>query len=497
MDVQTSVMGIDTLVGAAVSQTLIDSDIPLPEGRVAARVLCAGTQLGACEAQAQQDAVRASGSLTLLLLCESPSGEAFGFSAATTYVHSVELPGAAEGMAASAQAQVLECTCTAEAGRLHLSAILELSAQACAPESEPFVTGVSGVDALEVRETPVSSARAVPLGAASVRVREEAAAPAAQRVLLCHGAAQVREVIVEGGAATVEGSLYATLLTASEEGDLTQLIQIIPFTAVLDIPAGAAGAWAEAAVEQISAVAADMSFGVVDVEALVRVQVYDLARGEGRALLDAYDARGGIVCEQRTVEQLLCGGAEHKRFVFREGVQIPAELPEACRVIYAAATPAVTGMSAREGRLCVDAMVFVHALYQCDGGQLHAFPYDLPLQLELDAAYTPQARVTLQTLSAQLTGGGRTPELMLTLEARATLYERRPLTAAVRVEPAGTPRAPVGIVIYCAGAGETLWEVGKRFSVPLMRLREWNAALGDGAGADTVLEEGMRLVLPG
>ena len=154
-------------------------------------------------------------------------------------------------------------------------------------------------------------------------------------------------------------------------------------------------------------------------------------------------------------------------------------------------------MSAREGRLCVDAMVFVHALYQCDGGQLHAFPYDLPLQLELDAAYTPQARVTLQTLSAQLTGGGRTPELMLTLEARATLYERRPLTAAVRVEPAGTPRAPVGIVIYCAGAGETLWEVGKRFSVPLMRLREWNAALGDGAGADTVLEEGMRLVLPG
>ena len=65
------------------------------------------------------------------------------------------------------------------------------------------------------------------------------------------------------------------------------------------------------------------------------------------------------------------------------------------------------------------------------------------------------------------------------------------------MEPAGTPRAPVGIVIYCAGAGETLWEVGKRFSVPLMRLREWNAALGDGAGADTVLEEGMRLVLPG
>ena len=189
MDVQTSVMGIDTLVGAAVSQTLIDSDIPLPEGRVAARVLCAGTQLGACEAQAQQDAVRASGSLTLLLLCESPSGEAFGFSAATTYVHSVELPGAAEGMAASAQAQVLECTCTAEAAGCILARFWSCRRR-CAPESEPFVTGVrawraggagNGIAAARYRRR-------------RVRVREEAAAPAAQ-VLLCHGAAQVREVI--------------------------------------------------------------------------------------------------------------------------------------------------------------------------------------------------------------------------------------------------------------------------------------------------------------
>ena len=54
MDVQTSVIGIDTLVGTAVSQTLIDSEIPLPDGRVAAAVLSAGAQLGACQAEAQR-----------------------------------------------------------------------------------------------------------------------------------------------------------------------------------------------------------------------------------------------------------------------------------------------------------------------------------------------------------------------------------------------------------------------------------------------------------
>lgn len=138
MDVQTSVIGIDTLVGTAVSQALIDSEIPMPEGRVAASVLCAGTQVGACTAETLQDAVRVSGNLTLLLLCESPSGEAFGFSAASTFVHNIELAGAVEGMAASAGAQVMECRCETEAGKLHLTAILELSAQVTAPVTEPF-----------------------------------------------------------------------------------------------------------------------------------------------------------------------------------------------------------------------------------------------------------------------------------------------------------------------------------------------------------------------
>lgn len=494
MDVQTSVIGIETLVGTAVSQTLIDSEIPLPEGRVAASVLCAGTQLGACSAEAQQDAVRAGGSLSLLLLCQSPSGEAFGFSAASTFVHTMDLPGTAEGMSATVQAQVLECQCSVEAGKLHLTAILELSAQVAAPVAEPFVTGLTGVEGLEVRQETVRTCRAALLATHSIRIREEVSAPTAAQVLLYHGAAQVRELVYNGSAATVDGSLYVTALTASEEGELTQLTQIIPFTDVFDAPY-APVAWAVATVEQISAVAADMSFGVADIEAVVQIRVFGLERGESQVMLDAYDEGASFTCVQRALEQLLCKGAEQKRFAFREGVQIPAHLPEAYRTVYVTATPAVTGTFESDGHLGVDAMVFVTALYQCDGGQLHSFPYDLPLQLVLDAPYTPDARIEVQALSAQLTGSGRTPELLLTLEAQAVLYGRQPLLLAAAVEAGGETPVPRGIVIYCTGAGETLWEVGKRFRVALPRLREWNAALPEGGAPEAALEEGTRLVL--
>lgn len=120
----------------------------------------------------------------------------------------------------------------------------------------------------------------------------------------------------------MEGSLYATVLTASDEGQLTQQTQIIPFTEVFDAPY-AETAWTVATVEQVSAVAADMSFGVADVEALVQLRVYGLETAEQQVLSDAYDESAAFHCVQSSFEQLLCSGAEQKRFPFREGVQIP------------------------------------------------------------------------------------------------------------------------------------------------------------------------------
>ena len=104
---------------------------------------------------------------------------------------------------------------------------------------------------------------------------------------------------------------------------------------------------------------------------------------------------------------------------------------------------------------------------------------------------TPENRAALQSPSALQAAWGEGK----ILEARAILCTRQPLCLAAGVEPGGETAAPRGIVIYCTGADETLWEVGKRFRVTLPRLREWNTAVPEGQAPDTTLEEGTRLVL--
>ena len=45
MDIQTSIPGLDLWIGNTTAQTVLDSEIPLPEGRIAVSVLSVFAEL--------------------------------------------------------------------------------------------------------------------------------------------------------------------------------------------------------------------------------------------------------------------------------------------------------------------------------------------------------------------------------------------------------------------------------------------------------------------
>ena len=194
-------------------------------------------------------------------------------------------------------------------------------------------------------------------------------------------------------------------------------------------------------------------------------------------MLDAYDKSAAFTCEQTALTVKRSLGAAQQRFSLRESVQIPPHLPEAYRPILAAAIPAVTGTFERDGRLGVDAMLFVTVLYQCDGGMLHSFTEDIPVQMLFDCETAEEVRVTLDVLSVHAAGGGRMPELQFTVMATAERYAEERILATSGVTPGGTEPAYQGVIVYCADAGDTLFSIGKRFLVPVQRILEWNGEL--------------------
>lgn len=476
MEIQTSIPGLDTLIGSTVAQRLIDSEIPLPEGRFAASVLSVSAQLQVEESACGEQSVHTSGRLSLQLLCQSDSGDPFGFSSSSGFTHEIAMEGVQEGMQAMVTGQLLECRCVAENGRLRLNAVLELAARVTAALTTPLVTGIAGGAGLETRMAQIEKRRRVLLGEHTLRVREEIAAPNVSRIFLYSGAAQMRELSYSGNSVSADGGLYVSVLTGASDGQLSYLTQILSFTDVFEA-AYAPDAWATATVEQLSVTAADESFGVADVEALIHMRLYGVECGETMILTDAYDENAAFTCVQTELTGLKCLGAAQKRFSLRESVQIPSHLPEAYRPIWATAIPAATGVCEQDGKLCADAMLFVSVLYQCDGGMLHSFTEDIPVQMVFDCDFVPDAVVTLNCLSVQASGSGRTPELQFTIEGCAERYAAYPVRATAEVVAGGEKPPYQGVIVYCADAGDTLWSIGKRFLVPLSRLSEWNGPL--------------------
>ncbi len=476
MDIQTSIPGLDLWIGNTTAQTVLDSEIPLPEGRIAVSVLSVFAELHVEETACVEDGVRASGRLTLRLLCGTDAGEPFGFTASSAFTHEMRLSGAQEGMQATVTGQLMECRCRAENGKVRLSAVLELNAAVTAACTVPLVTGITDCPGLEVQAGTIEHRRRVLLTEHTVRVYEEIAAPNAAKILLYRGAAEIRSLSCSGNSVSAEGSLYVMLLNESADGQLTTQSAILPFTDVFE--AGyAPEMWAVAAVQQLSVVSADESFGVADVEALVQIRLYGVERTETSVLLDAYDKSAAFTCEQTALTVKRSLGAAQQRFSLRESVQIPPHLPEAYRPILAAAIPAVTGTFERDGRLGVDAMLFVTVLYQCDGGMLHSFTEDIPVQMLFDCETAEDVRVTLDVLSVHAAGGGRMPELQFTVMATAERYAEERILATSGVTPGGTEPAYQGVIVYCADAGDTLFSIGKRFLVPVQRILEWNGEL--------------------
>ena len=489
MDIQTGLLGLDQRLGGTVSQELIASEIPLPDGRDASEVLHIYARASVDNSECVASAIRVSGRLTIDCACRSLSGEIYGFSAQSTFLHTLSLSEAAAGHTAHVRAQVVECAAEPGALSLKLNAVLELSAFVSAPVTTPFVTGVSGGRDIERRTDTLHVRRARELATATLRLREEADAAGVTRILVCHGAARV-ETLTFLGASTCEavGSLFVSALAETDEGTQKQLLLTLPLACSFDAPF-MPDVWATASVESLSVAAADVSFGVIDAEAVLKLTLYGAETAHIDVLLDAYAPDEGCVCRTASLDRLTCAGGAQKTFTLKESVLIPEHLPDASRMVYATAMPVVTGLFDAEGHLGADVMLLVGVLYCDEEGKLVSFTEDIPVQIVLDAPFTADAQLFVTPLSVAASGAGRAPELTFTLEAFAVLYGTEPTALVSEIVPDDTPCPYGGVLVYCADVGETLWDVGKRFRVPLASLADWNAELAD------PLSEGQPVVL--
>lgn len=474
------------IVGRAAAQALVESDIPLPVGRDAQRILYAEGAIDSNACRCMNGQVQAEGALTLQLLCLGSDNLPFGMQAATQYAHTIPMADVREGMHCTVKPRLLDVRCALRDGRVRLEAVAELQSVATDDERVSVLSDIAGAPDLQRLHEETDVGELNMIGASTARLHEALPAPGVQQVLLANGSAQITGRELSGDSVTVSGTLFVVVLYLDEEGQFQQAAQQIPFQETVPVnadPRNCADLIVEADADDLS-VTLSGEPGMLELDAAVFLKVYCIEQRHVTALADAYAPDAPLEIQQLMAEQMSVAGQAGRTLNYTEAVRIPEQLPEAFRPVFAAARPSVLGLVNSSGQLGVDGMFTTSVVYITDDGHVVGYEEDVPFAIVLDAPFMPDADVTVNLLEVRAAGGGRTLSVAYVVEVRALLRELVTLTLAVDAMPAAAPPRENGIFVAYAAEGETFWDIGKRFSVPAGRLREWNAEvaepLGDG-----------------
>lgn len=477
-------------VGSGRSQAVVEGEITLPGGlREEARVLYSGGMVVIDGVEALQDRVSVTGKVVFhTLYTQGDPSKINAMEATADFSHTMELPGVQPRMACLTDATVEHVEATAYSGRLGLRAILQISARAMAQQPVEALTGISGVAGLELKPQQLSIKRTVAMGEGETLLREEFSLPEGLQIrdTLCASAlVQTGDVTGGLGRIGVNGSVQLEVIHASELPGKPLVVtrHTIPFDQAVELTGEDGDILnGRATVRDVAVASQETAEGerTLRVEVLLGLNAWADRQENVTLLEDAYTTGGEDLSLTR--EQVCYRTADTRSQTAESGklmLMLPEGSPAARTVLCGFASPILTGREQIGGRLTLEGMLEVTLLYMTDDSDVPVTVFQeepfritfaaeagqddfLFLQVgDVDVSAITSDRVEMKYIMHLTVSGMQTAQAALVTDA----------------EPAAADAPSAGIILCFAQGGETLWDIARRYRVPMALLKELNPDL--------------------
>ena len=494
MALQTDRQTIETenLIGARTAQVLARAEALVPgAGRDAIEPLLAdaGLFIGETDVQADRVVVEAN------VMCQAVyrQGEESAVRALTAQTalnHVLDIPGAQPGMLCRVRGEVSHVEARYENGHMVFQIACDLSVQVLRLAPAEVITSVSGAEGLQTAFTPIKSVKLAAEASELALLSDTVALPSAldaRTALMDWIAVELDEVSPDLGGVRVKGrALVETLVSSGVAGRPAVLVRYpLTLDQLVELPEWLSGnAFAEADVRsvrsQVEPAEAEDGDMRLSCEAEVRVRVLANATDSADALTDIYATRGNALDVDRET-LALCSAVERTRVteVVRGTVLIGENAPGVGTVIAAQVHPAIGEWRGENGQGRIDGVIETRVLYMPGGSDLPASAEaELPFSLSVPQALDDNSLIDIQVLSAEA-NALMSDRLEMKLQLSVTCETRRRERVSVVEEVEEDDDAPIrrrpGIVVAWPDAGETAWDIGKRYAVPVGQIEKVEA----------------------
>lgn len=487
LEVKRQTIEVETLVGAQYSQVLIRAEALVPgAGREAIEPLMAEANVSVSGTDVQNDRVVLDGSV----FCQAVyrQGEETTLRALTaqaTLAQVADIQGAGPGMLARVLAQVEHVEAKYENGHMVFLVTCGLQVQVLQLKQTELIDSVSGVSGLQTTYAEVCSFKLAADTDADVLVKGEIPLPVAldaRTSLMDWGAVSIDSAQPDLGGLRVKGRIAVeTLISSGVVGRPAALLKYpLEFDRLVELPEWLVqDAFAMASIRRIQSQVeqSDGEDAKLKVEVELKIAVQANARDCVSALTDIYTTEGKALDVERG-RIGVCSGIDRVQFTesVRGTVLLGENAPGVGTVVAVRVRPEIGEWRNENGKGRIEGILEAAVLYMPGGSDLPAAAQaELPFSVEVPGELTDESWIGIEVVSAEANAlMSDRLEMKTMLSVCCETRRRAELMVVEEVNESEPIARRPGIVIMWPSAGETAWDIGKRYALPV------ESVLGDG-----------------
>lgn len=501
---------LDRIKCRASSQITLEDDRNVPDQKPdMERILFKRGRVEIDEWKTSEDHVTVKGRLQFSILYMTEDGYVSRMDGEIPFDEQIYMEGIGNGDTVEIQTELEDLKIEMiNSRKLSLHALLSLSL--CAPElyEEELATELYHEGAVETKKSLLSLTEVAIVKKDIVRLKQEMEMPQSYPNIfeILWEDAEPAGITFEAmdGEIRMQGELRVFLLYEGEgdEKNLHCFEKVIPFQEMLECQGCREG--------MIPEISCQVSHNEIEVRADFdgedRVACLELAfdldmklyeQEQIETLTDVYGIENDV--------QVIRGQGSFNRELIRafgktklaEQVKLPAGEEGIVEICHADGTVRVEETQYTENAAIIVGTLFLAVMYQGEEERLFSFSTELPFSYELEAANVTQAcchRLTAaleQLAVTRLAADELDVKAVLSFALTAICSSQEEVIKEVTASEgdAADRKAMPGIVVHIARANEELWGLGKKYYVPLQRLRELNHLSSD------TLKEGEKILI--
>ena len=479
----------EKLIGARSAQVLVRAEALVPgAGRDAIEPLLADAGLYVGEADVQADRVVIEGSVACQAVYRQGEESALrALTAQTTLNHVLDMPGVQPGMLCRIRGRVNHVEARYENGHMVFQIACDLTAQVLSLSPVEVISAIDGAEGLQTVFIPIRSVKLAAESSELALLKDTVALPAAldaRTSLMDWVAVEVEEVSPDLGGVRVKGRVSVETLVASGVPGRPAVVVRYPLALdqLVELPEWLTGdVSAEVDIRSVRS-RVDAGEGDGDMrlscEAEARVRVLANATDSVEALSDVYATRGNRV-ETEDEDVRYCRAVDRVKVceLTRGTVLIGENAPGVGTVIATQVRPSIGEWRNENGRGRIEGVAETRVLYMPGGSDIPASAEaELPFSVTVPQALDEDSLIDIQVISAEanaLMSDRLEMKLQLCVTCETRQRAEAEIVAAVS-EGAPLQRRP-GIVVNWPLPGESAWDIGKRYGIPVEDVGEIEA----------------------